>query len=189
MPLSYGPLARTDFARVGQEDFRPGEIDAVGHGAMTPVPDLLTLPWHSMAAAALPGREERRLTDIVAAGDAALWFSCCNPRPCFLLLMRGKDRLAPEPGQLQSACWPELALRQPVRQPTAMHPPKRPGPGRGKGLRQPQGCRRRQHHQVSRVSQGDMNERASLQPCRRAPRPGRTRHYRAGVAGGDAAPA
>lgn len=30
----------------------------------------------------------RRLADVVAAGNAALWLARVNPRPCFLLLMR-----------------------------------------------------------------------------------------------------
>ena len=35
VPLADDALAGADFTRVGQEDFRPGEIDALGHGART----------------------------------------------------------------------------------------------------------------------------------------------------------
>lgn len=35
VPLADGALAGADFTRVGQEDFRPGKIDALGHGALT----------------------------------------------------------------------------------------------------------------------------------------------------------
>ena len=38
----------------------------------------------------------RRLTDVVAASDAALRLALRHPHPCFLLLMRCELRLAPE---------------------------------------------------------------------------------------------
>ncbi len=40
-------------------------------------------------------RESRNhhLADVVAARDTALRLACLNPRPCFLLLGRGQDRL------------------------------------------------------------------------------------------------